>query len=66
MKIIGVDPGESGAVCILCSLTGKMEMVRNSEGLHEIASALRTSIEKSHCKAFVEKVNAMPKQGVST
>lgn len=62
---IGVDPGKSGAVAFISD--AGVWAVRNKETLHDISAAIREAVS-SHDRAFavLEKVHAMPKQGVSS
>ena len=60
MKIIGIDPGQKGAICILIDGAAIFyPMPKTPDYLAEII--------KAHCKGqyhvFVEKAQAMPKNG---
>jgi len=60
MKIIGIDPGQKGAICILIDGAATFyPMPKTPDYLAEII--------KAHCKGqyhvFVEKAQAMPKNG---
>lgn len=63
MRIIGIDPGLSGAVCYIDGPT--IEAIKMPEILADIV-ALLESVRVGDCMAFIEKVGAMPKQGVSS
>lgn len=66
---IGIDPGKSGAIAIL--LDGKISLLTAFEtaGLTDVAKAIvgehRDSFE-GHTACCVEKVGAMPGQGVTS
>ena len=75
MLIYGIDPGFTGAVSLYWTDTGKLECYdmptfKNPKGktlinLHELLRILRNEADES-CIAVVERVNAMPNQGVSS
>lgn len=61
-QVFGIDPGEKGAVGI-----------SNSTGVHTVellkyldVDWFRAATEESVCHVFIEKAQAMPKQGVSS
>jgi len=60
---IGIDPGKSGAIAYLRP-DMPPEYIKNSETLYDIAEFL-SSIEGDKM-AMIEKVNAMPGQGVTS
>jgi len=60
---IGIDPGKSGAIACL-STDMPPEYIKNSETLYDLAEFL-SSIEGDKM-AMIEKVNAMPGQGVTS
>lgn len=76
MVIIGIDPGMSGAISFL--RPGSMQLhvedmplYKNAKGktetnLHRLASILKPVGESERIIAVIEKVHAMPKQGVSS
>jgi crossover junction endodeoxyribonuclease RuvC len=65
MAWIGVDPGESGSIaCIFES--GVATWVRLNETAHDVSEWIRDLVTECHCRAVIERVNAMPKQGVSS
>lgn len=62
---IGVDPGSSGSIAVI--IGDVVKFIKLKETLHDQAEFLRditTFCESSF--ALLEKVNAMPKQGVSS
>ena len=70
---IGIDPGLNGAIAYLKD--GKLDIwdmptfsiKRNNKNKREVdASSLSDTLEDLHGVAFVEKVGAMPGQGVSS
>lgn len=64
---IGIDPGQSGGAALL-DAEGQVVDVIKFKGMtdHDIASALNEWGEYEQVKAMLEKVSAMPKQGVSS
>lgn len=69
MIFIGVDPGVSGSIVALRATVDKFHsdiagMQRLSDTEHEISRFLFDMAADGECFAFVEKVHAMPKQGV--
>lgn len=71
MIIIGIDPGASGGVAVV-NPWGRSDAHKMPDTARELAGilhALKTaigSIKAGSIKAYVEKVHAMPKQGVSS
>lgn len=78
MKIIGVDPGAFGAIAIIDTDTRDLTIIDmptvkikrgprivNQVSAHALAEALRPHLT-SDCCAYIEKVHAMPGQGVSS
>lgn len=75
-RILGVDPGASGALCILCTKTEILEIYdmptvtiqRGTRHVRQVNAALLVDIlrESKPDRAFVEAVHAMPGQGVSS
>lgn len=64
MIYIGVDPGASGAIAIIGS---DFTSVFDTPDIHTIASALKSLRQvNSDIRGAIEKVGAMPKQGVSS
>ena len=76
MIILGIDPGLSGALAFLDTNTGMIaiedmptvEVKRNNKLKREVSPQLTAAIiAKRHAEAaFLEKVNAMAGQGVSS
>lgn len=76
MKILGVDPGASGALAILDTDTNNLEMVdmpvvevkRGTRLVRQVSAPLLVEAlaNKDIDCAVVEKVGAMPGQGVSS
>jgi crossover junction endodeoxyribonuclease RuvC len=76
MIIMGIDPGLSGAIAIYDTATGELmvedmptvEVTRNGKAKREIsAQLLAEAISAGYAKqAFLERVGAMPGQGVSS
>jgi crossover junction endodeoxyribonuclease RuvC len=77
MKILGIDPGLSGACCVEDTATGErwvwdiptFSLSRNGKNKREIdATSLAISLAKHYPigHAFVEQVGSMPGQGVSS
>lgn len=65
MKYIGIDPGKNGGVAILnfFQLTDKPVVLRYEE---ESFIKLLKMVKDDECICYLEKVHAMPKQGVSS
>lgn len=76
MIIMGIDPGLSGAIAVYDTATGELmvedmptvEVTRNGKAKREIsAQLLAEAIAAGYAKqAFLERVGAMPGQGVSS
>jgi crossover junction endodeoxyribonuclease RuvC len=76
MLILGIDPGLSGALAFLDTTTDAVvimdmptvEVVRNGKTKREVSAALIADLVagKGIVQAFVERVSAMPGQGVSS
>lgn len=76
MIIIGIDPGLSGAVAFYDTVEGSVEihdmptveLARNGKNKREVSAALLANILTSRKAdgAFLERVNAMTGQGVSS
>ena len=63
---IGCDPGKSGAIAILTD-AGKVACTIKLDGTeHDIAESLRAAIQDAEPHAMLERVHAMPQQGVSS
>lgn len=63
---IGCDPGKSGAIAVLTADGRVVVVVRLDTTEHDIVESLRMVIEGRTCRATLERVSAMPKQGVSS
>lgn len=81
MYIVGIDPGQKGALVFInvereCELESSMHvydmpiltLIRNKKKKNEVSPHLLADILKTHNvkEAWVEKVGAMPGQGVSS
>ena len=65
---IGIDPGKSGCMCFLTE-HGTMEFLDwpKDNDLHSYVQKIKDTLEKYDVKiAVLERVHAMPKQGVSS
>ena len=62
---MGVDPGMSGAIAILCSEGKVVSMVRLDSTEHDIATSVGVMAPYIRM-AYLEKVHSMPRQGVSS
>jgi crossover junction endodeoxyribonuclease RuvC len=75
-RILGIDPGASGALVCLCTKTGVLDVFdmptvqikRGTRLVRQVNAALLVDIikEAKPDRAFVEAVHAMPGQGVSS
>lgn len=81
MLIIGIDPGITGAIAAIDhrgsrglidmptmerSGTGSVRNQVSGPGLAEVLKVLTRDRDKNEIMVFIERVNAMPKQGVAT
>jgi crossover junction endodeoxyribonuclease RuvC len=79
MIILGIDPGLTGALAFYDTATKTVDVhdmpvvsvVRNGKNKNEVSAALTSDIIAEHLKgmpsvAFLERVNAMPGQGVTS
>lgn len=76
MRVIGIDPGLSGAIAFYDTVEGAVEiadmptveLVRNGKKKREVSAVLLSNILTRHKvdAAFLEKVNAMSGQGVTS
>jgi len=66
MIYFGIDPGKSGAIA--CITFGQLRFKKNDCTEQELSDWLASVVpcDLSACFAVIEKVNAMPKQGVSS
>ena len=62
---MGVDPGYSGAVAILCGEGKVVDIIRLDSTEHDVATAV-AALSRYIRMAYLEKVHAMPRQGVSS
>jgi Holliday junction resolvasome RuvABC endonuclease subunit len=62
---IGIDPGASGAIAVVFS-SGNVCGIKNDSTEHELAEWIRDLALSHELAAVIERVNAMPKQGVSS
>lgn len=66
MLYIGADPGKSGAVAVLDGSGAIVCVVRNSGTLSDRWAALSAAIGTHAAAAALERVHAMPGQGVTS
>lgn len=66
MIYIGIDPGNSGAIVARTSPTGVQEFVLKKGTEADAAGFLRKVKTFGKTSAMIEKVSAMPKQGVTS
>jgi hypothetical protein len=64
VKYLGCDPGMSGAVVVLDS-AGVAMFIKNAETESDLAQFISDCGDHS-CFGYIERVSAMPKQGVSS
>lgn len=64
--IFGIDPGKSGAIAAIAFCWNETISLNNTE--HDISEWLDDHVQKNRddCFAYLERVSAMPKQGVSS
>ena len=65
MRVLGVDPGISGAVVLYTPSTGAVAAKRDFRGLHDVAKAVR-DLGAHATFAVIEYVSARPGQGVTS
>lgn len=75
-RVLGVDPGASGALCVLDTVSGQVEIIdmptvtikRGTRQVRQVQPALVVAAlkELNPDRAVVERVGAMPGQGVSS
>ncbi len=66
MKLyMGIDPGYSGAIVVLDDIGKIHGLVRLSETEHDVSSFVINASKSVQC-AVLEKVSAMPRQGVAS
>jgi crossover junction endodeoxyribonuclease RuvC len=76
MIIMGIDPGLNGAIAIYDTSTGELfvedmptvEVVRNGKSKREVSAQLLSEVVSAAFakQAYLERVGAMPGQGVSS
>lgn len=67
MFYIGIDPGQSGGAALLDAEGRHIDAFKFKDMTdHDIADALREWASFENVKCLIEKVHAMPKQGVSS
>jgi len=70
MKFIGIDPGASGAICVLEDFDAHywpICVIRLSETESEINRSLGMAVgDCLKCTAMIERVHSMPGQGVAS
>jgi crossover junction endodeoxyribonuclease RuvC len=64
MIFIGLDPGASGAIA--CFIEDDIEVIKLTETEHDVAEWLHLHAGVGKSFALIEKVHAMPKQGVTS
>jgi crossover junction endodeoxyribonuclease RuvC len=65
--IIGIDPGKSGGIAWRIAEWGEPQASKMPDVVHDLASLLRSLVTNyGQCKCYLEKVQAMPKQGVTS
>jgi len=62
---MGVDPGMSGAIAILCSDGNVVRLIRLDSTEHDVAISVG-SLAPYIRMAYLEKVHSMPRQGVAS
>jgi hypothetical protein len=65
LRVLGVDPGLSGAVVLYTPKTGDIVARRDFRGIHEIATAVH-ELGRQATFAVIEYVSARPDQGVTS
>lgn len=66
---IGVDPGKSGAIAFIDTVSGDCWTVSNDSTLHDLYQALidaQVSIGGNESHAIIEKVHSSPQMGVKS
>lgn len=61
---IGIDPGKSGAIAVIENGVA-VDHIKCSETDHDLSHFLR-NYSQGDCHATIEKVSAMPRQGVAS
>lgn len=65
LRVLGVDPGLSGAVVLYTPTTGEVVAKRDFKGIHAVARAVR-DLGAHATFAIIEYVSARPGQGVTS
>lgn len=65
LRVLGVDPGLSGAVVLYTPSTGELVAQRDFKGIHAVAKAVR-DLGAHATFAVIEYVSARPGQGVTS
>lgn len=66
MILFGIDPGASGAIAFIDDETGETGFIKNAETYADVNEFLVNTASYGECFAVIERVSAMPKQGVSS
>ena len=62
---MGVDPGQSGAIAVLCGEGKVVAIIRLDDTEHDVAT--QVAMWSRYIKmAYLEQVHAMPRQGVAS
>ena len=61
---IGIDPGKSGSICSVDSDGNAKVIIKTDRTYRDIWDELWYASLDGNCKAVIEKVHAMPNQGV--
>ena len=65
MIYIGIDPGKNGGIALIEIVFGKVNTVRTAVFSETLLINLLSELQDcEYCKCILEKVNAMPGQGV--
>lgn len=64
MRVIGIDPGKSGGLAVIDPTYCSIFAMKKTE--REVADWLREAGRHPHRFAYIEKVGAMPGQGVTS
>ncbi len=64
--IIGIDPGKSGGIAMIHLTSGLVNAMKMPDTDRDLWDLFDRVLRGSNVFAYIEKVNAMPKQGVSS
>jgi crossover junction endodeoxyribonuclease RuvC len=64
MQIIGIDPGQKGGICLLSEY--KLQLIPMPETCREIFTTIKNLTIYGETHVFLEKAQAMPKQGIAS